>query len=143
MGMGSVAVTAMANFLGLQTVFHPAPWDGYQREGLLSVAGPRGMLPDQPLHQQVKAEVPAGVAPLGREFGPVPLSPGYALQVGWLNPYPSPQTPTEGNKGAAVLQAGRCSAMCTSPMDSACKAARTAHPNLCFGSTKEEGSATR
>lgn len=63
--MGSVAVTATADFSGLQTGSHLAPWDGYRREVLLLVASPRGMLPDQPLHQQVKAEVPASVAPQG------------------------------------------------------------------------------
>lgn len=102
--------------------------------------GPQGMLPDQSLHQQVKAEVTAGVAPQGLAFGPLLLSLAYASQARWLNPYPAPQTPTKANKGAAVLWAGRCSTMCTFPMDSACDAARTIHPSLC--SVKEEGSAS-
>lgn len=39
MGIGLVVVTALADFSGLQTGSHLAPWVGIRREGLLLVAG--------------------------------------------------------------------------------------------------------
>lgn len=69
MGVGLVAVTALTDFSGLQTDSHLAHCVGIKWEGLLLVAGPWETLFDQPLHQEVRAEVPAGVALHGQDLG--------------------------------------------------------------------------
>lgn len=69
MGIGLVTVTALTDFSGLQMGSHLAPWVCIRREGLLLVASLWGTLLDQPLHQEVKAEVPAAVAPQGQHLG--------------------------------------------------------------------------
>lgn len=67
MGVGLVAVTALTDFSGLQIDSYLAPCVGVEREGLLLVAWET--LLDQPLHQEVRAEIPAGVAPQGQHLG--------------------------------------------------------------------------
>lgn len=77
MGMESVAVMAMSDFLGLQTGSHATPQIDSRRIAFSSMF--EGTLPVWPLHRQVKAEVPAGVTRQGEGVQVSATQPGLCL----------------------------------------------------------------